>query len=306
MITDPPPRFKHAFVTGATGMVGVPLCNRLTEMGIEVTAFSRNASNGNFADGVNRISGDMLDADVVMEEAKNADVIYHVAAAVHGSESSYEGFRRMNVDGTANVVNVANALGVRMVHVSTVNVDGFNRGLLRDPYAQTKAEAEALVLGAVQNGLDAVVVRPATIFGSMVGQAGLIVDRILSGSLKVMPAPSRKISPVWIEDLTRALIRAAQVGASGNVYTVAGPTISSGDFAKSVSACAGVGSYKVSIPDWLIALPLSLAWLLKGVTRVTPPVTVEAVRSGSVHDGSDAAAELGFEYTPINEIFSQT
>jgi nucleoside-diphosphate-sugar epimerase len=303
MITDPPPRFKHAFVTGSTGLVGVPLCNRLAEMGVEVTAFSRNASSVNFADGVNRVSGDMLDANSVLEAAKNADVIYHVAAAVHGSESSYEGFRRMNVDGTANVVNAAKSLGVRMVHVSTVNVDGFNRGVLVDPYAQTKAEAEALVLGAVNDGLDAVMVRPATVFGSVAGRAGLIVDRILAGSLKVMPAPSRKISPVWTEDLSTALIRAAQVGATGHVYTVAGPTISSGDFAKSVSASAGVGSYKVSIPAWVIALPLQLAWLLKGITRVTPPVTVEAVRSGSVHDGSDAAAELGFEYTPISEIF---
>ncbi len=303
MITDPTRRFKHAFVTGATGMIGVPLCNRLAEMGMEVTAFSRGAGNGKFTDGVDRISGDMLDAEAVLEAAGNADVIYHVAAAVHGSESSYEGFKRMNVYGTENIVSAAKTLGVRMIHVSTVNVDGFNRGLLADPYAQTKAEAEALVLAAARDGLDAVVVRPATVFGSVAGRSGLIVDRILSGSLKVMPAPSRKISPVWVDDLVGALIRAAQVGVSEHIYTVAGPTISSGDFAKSISAGAGVGSYLVSIPAWLIALPLQLAWMLKGITRVTPPVTVEAVCSGSEHDGSDAAAELGFEYTPITEIF---
>jgi dihydroflavonol-4-reductase len=306
MITDPPPRFKRAFVTGASGIVGFPLCNRLAEMGVEVTAYSRNAENVIFPPGIDRISGDILDADAVLEAAKNADVIYHVAAAVHRSESSYKGFKRMNVDGTANVISVAKSLGVPMIHVSTVSVDAFNRGLLADAYAQTKSEAEVLVLAAVREGLDAVIVRPAMVFGTAGGRAGLIVRRILEGKLKVMPAPSRRINPVWSEDLAKALIRSAQIGASGHIYTVAGPTVSSGDFAKSVSAAAGVASYLVSVPTWSVVLPLQIAWWLKGFTGVTPPVTVDAVRSRVVHDGRVAAADLGFEYTPINEIFGKT
>jgi nucleoside-diphosphate-sugar epimerase len=306
MITDPPPLFKHAFVTGGTGMVGVPLCNLLSKQGIRVTVFSRSRGVVGFGELVTHVAGDILDRDAVLKAVTGADVVFHVAAAVHGSESTYEGFHRMNVDGTENVIHAAETLGVRLVHVSSVNVDGFNRGQLVDPYAQTKTMAEALVLEAVERGVDAVIVRPATVFGSESGRSGLVVDRILAGSLKVLPAPSRKISPVWVEDLAVAFTRAAEVGTAGHIYTVAGPTVSTGEFARSIAGCIGVRPYMVSIPAWLIALPLQLAWWAKALTRVTPPVTVEAVRSGSVHGGTQAAEELGFSYTPIAEIFSKS
>jgi nucleoside-diphosphate-sugar epimerase len=305
MITDLSPHFKQAFVTGGTGMVGTPLCNLLSRMGVRVTAFSRSRGDVEFGDLVTHVVGDILDREAVLEAATGADVVFHVAAAVHGSKSTYEGFHRMNVGGTENVINAAETLGVRLVHVSSVNVDGFNRGQLADPYAQTKAMAEELVLEAVERGLDAVVVRPATVFGSEPGRSGLVVDRILSGSLKILPAPSRKISPVWVEDLAVAFTRVAEVGAAGRIYTVAGPTVSTVEFARSIAERVGVRPYLVTIPAWLIAIPLQMAWWTKTLTRITPPVTVEAVRSGSVHDGVEAADELGFSYTPITDIFGK-
>ncbi|NQW21515.1 MAG: NAD-dependent epimerase/dehydratase family protein [Chloroflexi bacterium] len=303
MITTLPPRFKHAFVTGGTGMVGASLCNRLSAMGVRVTAFSRNSQSKFLHDSVDLVTGDITDSDAVLKAAEDADIVFHVAAAVHGSESTFEGFRLINVTGTENVINAVETLGIRMIYVSSVNVDGFNRGQLADPYAHTKAMAEELVLEAIERGVDAVVIRPATVFGSESGRSGLVVDRILSGSLKVLPAPSRKISPVWVEDLAIALTSAAQVGVSGRIYTVAGPTVSTGEFARSISESVGIRSFFVPVPAWLITIPLQIAWWTKAITRWIPPVSVEAVRSGSVHDGGVAAAELGFSYTPIVEIF---
>ena len=154
--------------------------------------------------------------------------------------------------------------------------------------------------------MDAVIVRPGTVFGDKAGRAGLIVDRLLAGSLRVLPVPSRMISPVWTGDLARALVRAAEFGASGATYTVAGPTVSTGAFVAVVATSAGVRAPRVSIPAWAVAVPLQLAWWGRKVTRWTPPVRVEAVRSGSVHDGSSAAHELGFSYTPVSEIFKRT
>jgi dihydroflavonol-4-reductase len=185
-----------------------------------------------------------------------------------------------------------------------VNVDGFRRGILTDAYAATKARAEELVIDAIKDGLDAVIVRPAAVFGNVEGRAGLIVDRLLSGSLRVLPAPSRLISPVWADDLAEALVGAAKLGKTGETYTVAGPAVSTGDFVKSVSAAADVSAPRASIPSWAVVAPLRLAWLARRITRWTPPVSVESVRSNSVHDGRSAARHLDFEYTPISEIFS--
>jgi dihydroflavonol-4-reductase len=306
MVSDPPVRFKHALVTGATGIVGVPLCNRLAEMGVRVTAYSRTNGDFGLSDGMDHVAGDILDSAALSDAASGVDVIFHLAAAVHGSASTYEGFERVNVGGTENVIGVARGDGARLVHVSTVNVDGFRRGVLRDAYASTKSRAEELVLSAAGDGLDAVIVRSGIVFGDEAGRAGLIVDRLLAGSLRVLPVPSRMISPVWTGDLARALVRAAEFGTSGATYTVAGPTVSTGAFVAVVATSAGVRAPRVSIPAWAVAVPLQLAWWGRKVTRWTPPVGVEAVRTGSVHDGSSAAHELGYSYTPVSEIFKRT
>jgi uncharacterized protein YbjT (DUF2867 family) len=168
---------------------------------------------------------------------------------------------------------------------------------------ETKSVAEELVMEAVDDGLTASIVRPATVFGNELGRAGLLVDRLLEGSLRVLPAPSRRISPVWSGDLAKALILAAADDHSGRVFTVAGPTVSTGEFVKSVTGAADTRGVMLSIPAGMFSVPLQLAWWLRKVTRWTPPVSVESLMNGSVHDGAVAASELGFQYTDINEIF---
>ena len=306
MVTDPAIGFKHAFVTGATGIVGVPLCRALVTAGVNVTAFSRNSDTDRLPKEVVHVEGSILDEDVLVAASEGADVVFHVAAAVHGSASTYSDFERVNVTGTENVIEAAWQARANLVHVSTVNVDGFRTGTLQDDYAETKSVGEELVMEAVGDGLSASIVRPATVFGNEVGRAGLLVDRLLANSLRVLPAPSRRISPVWSGDLARALILAAADRHSGRMFTVAGPTVSTGEFVKSVTAAAGIRGVKLSIPASIFSVPLQLAWWGRKVTRWTPPVSVESLMNGSAHDGAAAASELGFKYTDVSEIFGAT
>ena len=303
MVTDPAIGFKHAFVTGATGMVCVPLCRALVRAGVSVTAFSRNLVSAVLPEEVAHVRGSILDKDALTKAAEGADVVFHVAAAVHGSASTYSDFERINVTGTQNVIEVARQSGANLIHVSTVNVDGYRAGALRDAYAETKSIAEELVIAAVDGGLTASIVRPATVYGNEVGRTGLLVGRLLAGSLRVLPAPSRLISPVWAGDLAKALILAAAGDHSGRVFTVAGPVVSTGEFVKSVETAVGTHGLMFSIPASMFVAPLQLAWWLRKLTRWTPPVSVESLMNGSAHDGAKAASELGFQYTDISEIF---
>jgi hypothetical protein len=70
-----------------------------------------------------------------------------------------------------------------------------------------------------------------------------------------------------------------------------------------VCAATGLNKPLVSIPALLFVVPLQLAWWLRILTRWTPPVSVESMMNSSVYDGTDTASELGFIYTPLNEIF---
>lgn len=304
MVTDMSTRFKHAFVTGATGIVGSRLCERLSEIGIRVTAYSRTASRHKQPDGVSQVYGDIRDAETLMTASPSVDVIFHLAGAVHNSYKTFEGYREVNVGGTENVAELARAVGAKLIHVSTVNVEGFRNGELKDYYANTKSQAEDLIRDAVAGGLDAVIVRPATIFGNSAGRAGMIVDRILNGSLHVLPAPSRMISPVWVDDLASALINAVDLGQKNHTYTVAGPAIKTSDFVKSVCALIGTPSPLISVPSWALVLPIHLAWWSKRITHWVPPISVESIKHDSVYDGEKAASDLRFIYTPLTDIFS--
>lgn len=303
MTTDPSLGFKHAFVTGATGIVGVPLCRTLAAAGVKVTAYSRTGGEFGFPESIDHHQGDILDKGSLCAAAVGVDVIFHVAGAVHGSATSYAEFEQMNVEGTRNVIEAARSSGAKLIHVSSVNVAGFRNGDLTDAYAETKSRAEELVAEAVAARLEAVVVRTAPVFGNEPGGSGLLVDRLLAGSLKILPASSRKFSPVWSGDLAKALIGAAYSGEIGRTYTVAGATVSIGEFVESICESGGFRKPYVSLPGWIFAIPLQLAWWSKDVTRWTPPVRVQSLLMESSYDGSEAARELEFEYSEIEDIF---
>lgn len=286
-------------------MVGSELCKMIARIGIPVTTYSRSSNAFSGSSGITHESGDILDIANMLAAARNADVIFHLAGAVHNSEVSFEQYKHVNVTGTENVIQVAREIDAKVIHVSTVNVDGFLKGKLFHDYARTKSYAEDSINLAVSEGLDAVIIRPATVFGNQSGRSGLIVDRLLSDSLKVLPAPSRKISPVWTHDIASALIRAAEIGKKGHTYTIAGSTLTTAEFVKSVSEIIGVSRPILSIPVPVMWIPLKLAWWCKNITRWTPPITVESLKSDSIYDGSLAAKELGFSYTPLSEIFAR-
>jgi CDP-paratose 2-epimerase len=84
---------RHYFVTGGAGFIGSNYVNRLVQRGEQVTIFdnlSRGGAPRNIAwleetfgkDAFRLIVGDLRDADLVRESAKDADVIVHLAGQV--------------------------------------------------------------------------------------------------------------------------------------------------------------------------------------------------------------------------------
>ena len=149
MFTDPLTTFKHAFVTGATGILGVPLCRQLVAAGIKVTAYTRSSDAQRLPVDVRHVRGSIVDEVALRNAVGDADLFFHVAAAVHGSAKTFQEFEMINVFGTENVVKVASANKARLVHVSTVNVVGYRSGDLVDAYSATKSIAETKVVEAV-------------------------------------------------------------------------------------------------------------------------------------------------------------
>jgi nucleoside-diphosphate-sugar epimerase len=168
-----------AFVTGATGFLGLNLVERLAARGWEIVALHRAGSDVARLERfpAKRAVGDIGDR-VAVERALPAgtDAVFHCAGNTTMWSRRFEVQWRDNVGGTENVAAAALARRAkRLVHVSTASVYGHGHGAVTEDspqvapaglgYAPSKAAAEAAVKAAVRQGLAAVIVNPGHIIG---------------------------------------------------------------------------------------------------------------------------------------------
>lgn len=168
-------------VTGANGFVGSALCARLLRDGTAVRGAVRSLRST--PDGVEAIAIGSLSSETDWTVAlRSVDQVVHLAARVHvmndKSTDPLAEFRRVNVEGTANLARQAAAAGVRrFVYLSSIKVNGEftqeghpfsadDAPAPEDPYGVSKHEAEqALRQIAVDTGMEVVIIRPPLVYG---------------------------------------------------------------------------------------------------------------------------------------------
>jgi nucleoside-diphosphate-sugar epimerase len=172
---------SRALVTGATGLVGSHIVERLLHDNWNVRALVRSSSASLASLGVECVKGDVLDAESFRAAARGCDVVFHTAAAVT-TGGGWEAFRRMNIDGTVNAIAAAEEAKARLLHLSSVAVYGpearyqasakTDEDMVLAPlpehmfYARSKRDSEALVMDAHAAGrIWATAVRPDVIYG---------------------------------------------------------------------------------------------------------------------------------------------
>lgn len=307
----------NTYVTGGSGFVGGHLVRRLVRDGHRVTALARSESSASRVEslGASAHRGDLSSPAALVEGLDGADVVFH-AAAVVGSNVDPDEARRVNVDGTRNVVEAAKSTGTRrMVHLSTesVLIDGRplegvdesypipESGHLSH-YAATKAEAERIVVAANGDELETIAIRPRLIWGPEDGTwlPGLI-DKVRSGVFRWVDGGEHPVSTCHVYNVVQAMVLAADSGKPGSAYFVTdGPPRRFRDFASAYLATAGVVVPDKSVPGWLMramGATLETVWRVLP-TKTAPPLNrVEAymVSHPQVFDDSAARRELGYQ-----------
>jgi nucleoside-diphosphate-sugar epimerase len=174
---------KKNLVTGAAGLLGVYLIRELLKTNEPVIAIYRlkippQLSPEEQAQ-VNWIQGDILDVMFLAEVMEDCDKVYHCAGLVSFSPKRIKDLFKINVDGTANVVNACLAAGVsKLIHVSSVASLGRKRNgqtvtenvkwddnANPSVYGKTKYLGELEVWRGIAEGLNAVIVNPVIILG---------------------------------------------------------------------------------------------------------------------------------------------
>jgi nucleoside-diphosphate-sugar epimerase len=175
------PATANILVTGGAGLLGKELIGQLLSQGKKVTAIYNKTSLPEFPfPGLQKIHCDILDVAELEEVMKDIDELYHCAAKVSFSPRDVHQLNKINVEGTANVVNAALNAGVKkMIHVSSVSALGrirqdgpinesmqWTEETSNSKYGQSKYLAEMEVWRGIAEGLNAVVVNPTIIFGA--------------------------------------------------------------------------------------------------------------------------------------------
>src|SRR5688572_23341109 len=98
-------------VTGGTGLVGTYLLRELVKMNKPVKALYRSAPSPLLTPEENKkvewIRGDILDTALLADAMQGVRQVYHCAAIVSFNPSRRGELFKINVEGTANVVNAA-------------------------------------------------------------------------------------------------------------------------------------------------------------------------------------------------------
>ena len=171
-------------VTGGTGFLGSYIIKHLVEKGYAVRAIRRSNNlpawiSKEIMNKVEWVEGDVLDVVALEEAMEGVDTVIHSAAVVSFVKKERLNMYQVNVEGTANVVNMMLEKNIRrLVHISSVAALGrteagghvneekkWEESKVNTHYGSSKYKAELHVWRGIGEGLEAVILNPSTILG---------------------------------------------------------------------------------------------------------------------------------------------
>ena len=271
----------NVVVTGGAGFIGSHLVDRLLDDGNDVTVID-NCSTGKQANIAHRLGdprftflqGSILDEDLVVRAMSDAQVVYHLAAAVGVHHVIQDPVWTIvtNTDGTEVVLRSAAAAGTRVMFASSSEVYGISDALpfredgprvlgptsvKRWSYSTSKAVDEHLCYGYAERGLPVSIVRYFNIYGPRMDPAGYgsVIARFLSQAASGKPLTvhgdglqSRCFT--YISEAVEATVRAAaRPGALGEVINIGSSTETTiNELAEAILSVTGSESPVVHVP----------------------------------------------------------
>jgi 2-alkyl-3-oxoalkanoate reductase len=235
------PQTGWDLITGATGLLGSHIAEKLNAQGRRVRALVRPASDVRFLQslGVDLAAGDLTDPVSCERAVQGAEVVYHCAAKV-GDWGKWKEFETACLDGTRNLAEAALRAGVaRFLHISSTSAYGhpteggppidesapLGRNLWSawDYYTRSKVDCERLLWDLVETRhLPLTVIRPSWLYGER-DRTTLerLVGRLRAGKVPLIGRGDNPLSAIYAGNVADAAILAAgDPGSIGEAYNI--------------------------------------------------------------------------------------
>lgn len=315
------------FLTGATGLVGKRVADRLLARGDDLTILARTPAKARrLADaGATVVEGDLSDAAAIARGVEGAQAVIHAAAdyRVGIPESERDAMFDANVRGTERVLDAAIAAGAeRILHVSTGNVFGNTGDTVaderyeRDPaagflsvYDETKYRAHQAALQRIESGAPIMIAQPGGIVGrGDTSQIANLIEQTRAGRMRLLMFPEFTLSYVHVDDLADGLLLVLDRGRLGETYVLGGDEADLRTFIGTVAELSGRRPPTRTMPPALIRAAAPMGAVV-GPLMGFPPNMRELIRTS---DGvrirmTDAKArdELGYRTRTLREALSE-
>ena len=279
-------------VTGAAGFMGSHVVEYLAKKGVKVRATARPRKDLSFFENldVEYVAADLTKPETLpaLFEGK-VDRIMHLGAICNFS-TPYEKLRPTNVLGVERITELAMKHGVkRFVHVTSTSVYGlytgtpFTEDSPRNPntdYGRSKRDGENAVKERIKDGLDAILVRPCTVYGPRCTDgAGKAFSR--PTDISAIPGNGAQLlANIRAEDVAAAVDHLSHLdGVAGEAYNVVDDSRPTLEHALTRAALAfGKKPPKLHLPLWLVKIAARVDGAVSARKSAIPDLEYDAVK----------------------------
>jgi nucleoside-diphosphate-sugar epimerase len=324
-------------VTGGTGLVGSHLLYQLVLENECVFAIYRKNSDLNtvkkvfgyytsdFNDlfqKIKWIEADITDVVALETAFEKITTVYHCAAMISFNPKDYRAMRKINIDGTSNIVNLCIDKNVKkLCFVSSIaaigkanganlmdescewNIENSNYG-----YAITKYGAEMEVWRASQENVKVIIVNPGVILGSGFWNAGpgAIFNKVYKGLKFYTEGVTGYVS---VRDVVKSMMLLMNSSIKNERYILVSENLSYNEVFSAIANNFKISPPKIKISTLITAIIWrfeSLKTFLLGKQPLLTKQTAKSIHSKRYYSSEKIKKELGFKFEPIKTTISTT
>lgn len=308
-------------VTGGTGFLGSYLLRSLVKAGKPVRALYRQhipPQINDIKDKVEWVKGDVLDIGALEDAMQGVEKIYHCAAVVSFQPDKKAEMLQVNIDGTANVVNLALEAGIKkIVHVSSVAALGrakaeanisehieWEDSKNNSSYAISKHLSEMEIWRGIAEGLDAVIVNPSIILGSGFWNDGS--GMLLKNAWKEFPYYTTGINGfVDVQDVVDVMMSLMESDITAQRFILSAENWPYRQLFNTMAAALGKKPPHIATKPWMAEVVWRLEKVKGKITGKKPLLTRETARTAQLkiyyNNEKILKALPAFRFKPLEE-----
>jgi nucleoside-diphosphate-sugar epimerase len=291
---------QKIFITGATGLVGSYILKAFVEKGYVVKALKRPHSDTSWVGEYNKqitwLDGDILDIVSLEQHIEAGDIVVHAAALVSFQKKDKRQMFKVNVEGTANIVNVCLEKNIKkFIYISSIASLGRKKGQveideeskwedseLNTLYAESKYLAEIEVWRGVSEGLKAVILNPSLVFGAGDwSRTSLQLFKYVDDGKKMYPIGS--MNYVDVRDIATIALQMAENDVHSERFVISAGNLSYKELFEKIATKMGKKAPTIPVTPLLAEIAWRVSAFIAFFTRKSPLISKETARVSQMH-----------------------